>query len=406
MKSFLALYVAVTLAGQASLAAPEELPAFHYHPEINWVIGQGVDLRFPGRSVFTCVQPKGGRSLVEQDRPTASQSAPLDLQVVTSRSEYKSLVGMDTTFSARKLVASIKAELHASIESRLERDSVALVLQHSAKFMPERLVRGFEFVEEIKSLVANRDWHAFREQCGDAVVSQVKKELGVRVVILITGYTREQKNKIKASFEGSGNVLLAKAKLKTEIFANWSSLESERRIDVKAMTFGGDGIPDDAELIASIVQPTVSLEAIGKALAAKASKLTANLAAGTEYKLVRYPGVPGSESIDSWTEEERDRLLTRLVDQFHKRRDRLDLVEGILARRNAVGLIPDLPQFMRSSLKIAAQESEDERDLIRQIALTHEACLKAAGDQLRSACRVPESEFEGARFYDMIGGTL
>lgn len=384
MKTQSLVLLTAALLGQTSFAGTGA-KTYGYLPGASIVMGQGFSISSPLASTAPCLE--NPRAFTNPNRDIGQETA-VTMQVVTSTSALKTVLGIDTEMDASVLSFSGGGSLDFSSDIDITENDATVVIQGRTQYGDDLLdLSDLKYIPNAQTLIDKGNLEGFKNLCGNELISQVSYGNQISIVVSIHGLTDDEKISINSSAQASGgfDVLSASARSKINSMIEHSSTSTDVRM--QAFVRGGEGLPDLKDLVAETMSNNPNLDQLAHGISNIFQQLTPQNAAVIGFTTQPYPGVDLSDV--NLMGVLKTQFLESLVTRFRGFDQEYLLINNDLIDQDTNNETPadfeGLASSMISSAKLEVPKMASYLGILTNI---HAACLADTTPEL-GACTAP-----------------
>lgn len=291
-----------------------------YHPNLGTSLGRGYDPVDPTLPFQGCVEPF---KVVPLDAPS-SISAQFSTEIVASRTDLYSKLGVSASVEARSVFVSGKATVDYAKESTFGADSLTWMLMVRAdfgRFGADQLTLR----ESLRPRTGKqKDLQSFYQQCGKQIAMVEHRVAMAALVFSVSNLSTDDKESLSTSLSVSGGIPAFSGGVSGSYKDYISQVARTQHVSLSVHTIGGPG----PSALAALLAPDDSLEKIRTTLAAYVAGIRAENAAPVSYSMspISALGVPASVQVSFAT---RETALTELLAAYGDAQAELELVKSL-----------------------------------------------------------------------------
>ncbi|HEX2787610.1 MAG TPA: hypothetical protein VHP32_06860 [Ignavibacteria bacterium] len=241
----------------------------------------------------------------------------LGMSVIYDAQTLKDKFHLDSKIEARYLTFKGSASFNMDFNSAFQSNSLTILLEATSEFGQIRLNNPRLDPSAATLLRQGSTGYAqFKTDYGTHFVNAIRRGISVYAVITISNISRDLQNKIGFQTKGEASFGVGSGSFKLDISKEMVKASQQKRIDVKVLAKGGQGIGALDGIIKSLTFDTDNIDKIMNEIGNYVSNLNYKASAPIGYFTSPYSQY-GLDHRDIWTDE-RERIVHEITQEYNR----------------------------------------------------------------------------------------
>lgn len=346
---------------------------YDFHPKSVLTLGAGFSPNNVGEIKRDCIKAEH----VALD-PGALNTV-LKSDVVFTTEQLRTVIGIDSKIDANYLdVAGGSGRFSYNFSSLFREDSLNIVLTASTEYGRQGL-KAADLTPE--ALAIRSDGKKFEAMCGSRYVAIEHRGASVSVILTIYNVARDVKTSVQAEMSAHGGYGPISGSVSTSIQSELTSAAASKRLALRVVATGGEGLSALQDLVASQAAAPDSLDKILAAVGGYLKDFKSTNAAPIGFDVASMANFGwDSNSVDLWGVLQ-ERRLRAMVTEFRTIAAMLDSASNIKAGNDV-----RLKVLSKADAALIVAAIPAMEDYLGKIAASHKACRTEA----QATCDLPQ----------------
>lgn len=244
-------------------------------------------------------------------------SSYLGMSVIYDAQTLKDKFHLDSKVEARYLTFKGSASFNMDFSSTFQSNSLTILLEANSEF-GKLYLKNPQLDPKAAALLqqGSTGYAQFKTDYGTHFVNAIRRGISVYAVITISNISRDLQNKIGFQTSGEASFGVGGGSFKLDISKEMVNASQQKRIDVKVLAKGGQGIGALDGIIKSLTFETDNIDKIMNEIGKYVANLDYKASAPIGYFTSPYTQY-GLDHRDIWTDE-RERIIQGITKEYNR----------------------------------------------------------------------------------------